>query len=501
MICGPRSPGPPLSIAASIRHNSLWLLAGSTGGRAMEFIIGIALARLLVPADFGLIVTVQVFTGFLGFIAGAGMGEALIQAKTVEPRDFQVVFTLQLAICGLIYAGLFALAPWVSVWFNDPIYTAMLRVSALSFLLRPFWVMPSSLLRREMRFKPEALSWFASLVAAGVSSIALAALGLGVWSLVYGGLVAGVMQVALLLYVTRWRPSLRFSREVTLALGAYGLRVSTIDVIAYLRSQTANLLVSHQLGPAPVGLFNKGLSLSELPAQSIAGAAQQTLFRALSAVQDDLPTSAGLFLRALTLVSLYAIPFYVGLAWVGPGLVVNLFGPHWAEAGLPLQILALSGLPRIITQLSAAANGAQNRLAQEIPIQLQTWALMALGAAAGLPWGITGVAVGLLPSLIYSAWRMYALAADALGLGWFDLWHALRPLLALNAALAGALLVGDLLLTWSGVERLAPVYLVAMTGLGGLVYGGLFLTTTDEALQGEAMRWRAGFARGLPRLG
>jgi teichuronic acid exporter len=487
-----------LSLAASIRRNSLWLLAGSVGGRVLEFLIGIALARLLVPADFGYIVTVQVFTGVLGYIAGAGMGEALIQAKKVEPRDFQVVFSLQLAICGLIYASLFVLAPWLSVWFNDPIYTALLRVSALNFLLRPFWVMPSTLLRREMRFKPEALSWFVALIAAGVSSVALAALGLGVWSLVYGGLVAGVVQVALLLYVTRWVPSLRFSREVTLALGAYGVRVSTIDIIAYLRSQTANLLVSHQLGPAPVGLFNKGLSLSELPAQSIAGAAQQTLFRALSAVQDDLPTSAGLFLRALTLVSLYALPFYVGLAWVAPGLVVNLFGAHWTEAGLPLQVLAASGLPRILTQLSAAANGAQNRLAREIPIQLQTWTLMALGASAGLAWGIVGVALGILPSLVFSAWRMYGLAADALGLCWTDLWRALRPVLRLNVALAGTLWVGDLVLAWGGVGRLSAFYLAAMTGVGGLVYGGLFLTTSEQALKGESRRWRAGLARALP---
>ena len=77
-----------MSLAASIRRNSLWLLAGSVGGRALEFIIGIILARLLVPADFGLIVTVQAFTGVLGYIAGAGMGEALIQAKEVQARDF-----------------------------------------------------------------------------------------------------------------------------------------------------------------------------------------------------------------------------------------------------------------------------------------------------------------------------------------------------------------------------------------------------------------------------
>ena len=123
---------------------------------------------------------------------------------------------------------------------------------------------------------------------------------------------------------------------------------------------------------------------------------------------------------------------------------------------------------------------------------------MALGAAAGLPWGIVGVALGILPSLIFNAWRMVALAADALGLGWRDLWGALRPVLRLNAALAASLWLGNLLLAWGGIDRLSPVYLMAMTGLGGLVYGGLFLTTSDRALTGEAGRWRAVLARTLP---
>lgn len=81
----------------------MWLMAGKVSSRLVEFAFGVALARILVPADFGMLVTVQVFTGLAGFLAGGGMGQALIQAKEVDPRDFNIVFSIQLAICVLIY--------------------------------------------------------------------------------------------------------------------------------------------------------------------------------------------------------------------------------------------------------------------------------------------------------------------------------------------------------------------------------------------------------------
>ena len=100
-----------MSLGDSIRHGAKWLLGGNLASQVLQFGFGIVLARLLVPADFGVLVTVQIFTGLAGFIAGGGTGQALVRAKEAKHEDFQVVFTLQLLIGLLIYTVFFLMAP------------------------------------------------------------------------------------------------------------------------------------------------------------------------------------------------------------------------------------------------------------------------------------------------------------------------------------------------------------------------------------------------------
>ena len=137
-----------MNLGDRIRKGAKWLTAGSIVGQVMQFTIGVALARILVPHDFGLLVTVQIFTGIAGYFASGGTGDALVRAKALGPRDCDVTFTLQLAVCVLIYGAFFLLAPWVSVWFNNSLYTDLMRVSAVSFLIRPFLNLPRAILRR-----------------------------------------------------------------------------------------------------------------------------------------------------------------------------------------------------------------------------------------------------------------------------------------------------------------------------------------------------------------
>ena len=101
-----------MNLGQSIRTGAKWLMIGNTGNAILQFGFGVALARLLVPADFGMIITIQVFTGFVGMVTSGGMGQALIRAKEVRQEDFNAVLTLQLAIGLLIYTGFFLSSPW-----------------------------------------------------------------------------------------------------------------------------------------------------------------------------------------------------------------------------------------------------------------------------------------------------------------------------------------------------------------------------------------------------
>src|SRR4051812_2412688 len=146
-----------MTLGQRIRAGAKWSGAGSLTGQMLQFLVSIALARLLVPADFGLIATVQIFTGFAGIFASGGTGEALVRAQHVTRRDFNVVLTLQLTIGAFIFLLLYLGAPALAHWFANPLYQDLLRISAVSFLLRPFNNLPKVMLRREMRFKAISL--------------------------------------------------------------------------------------------------------------------------------------------------------------------------------------------------------------------------------------------------------------------------------------------------------------------------------------------------------
>lgn len=479
-----------MSLGNLIRKNTAWILGGSIGMRAFQFFVGIILARILVPEDFGLLVTLQVFTGALGFIAGGGMGEALVQAKSVDEMDFKVVFTAQLLICIFIYFALFTFAPFLSDWFNDPRYTDLLRVSALTFIIRPFANIPRAKLRREMQFKSITLFSLISIVLEAIISIILALEGFGTWALIFGGLAGSFCLLLLLLYHTKWIPGFAYRKDSIKRLGGYGIKVSVNEIILHIRSQIPNLVISRSLGAGQVGLFNKADSISELPALIISGSAYQTVFRALSSVQTNLDQSKYIYFRTIALVSIYTFPLYVGLFWTSESFILFVYGEKWIDTALPLQILTIAGLFSCITNPSGAVVAAQNRLEKEIMIQIETLFLFVIATLIGLNWGIVGIAVALLPCHLYMAARMVNLANKCIHGDATDLFNALKPALVLNLSLFFLLFLIDAALPESFIATQPGLTLLSMVAGGGIFYAIIFLFSPFKILITEQERWK-----------
>ena len=487
-----------MSLGQSIRSGTKWVFMGGIGMQALSFIFGVILARLLAPADFGALVTIQIFTGLVGYISGGGMGQALVQSRQASNEDFQMVFTLQLMIGIVVYAAFYALSPFIAVWFDNPLYTSLLKLSALSFLLRPFVNVPNSKLFREMRFKENTFIQLFTLLISSCTSIILAWQGYGVWSLVWGGLVGSVTGAFLVIPVSGWKPGLRLDFARARELANYGFKVSANDLVIYLRGQTSNFILSHQAGVSAVGIFNKADSLSQMPNSTISGAVYHPIFRALSQEQGNLDKSRYLYFRALTLVSVYALPFYVGLWWLAQPFILVIYGAKWQATATPLSILALGGLFFAIENQSGAVAAAQNKLGIELRIQLMSWALMALAIHFGLHFGLTGVAWGILAVSAYNAAAMSWLAQRCLQAHWSELLHALQPALILNALLFTAL--GILNYFIHPLELSQPiVYLLSMAGLGAILYMLLFLYLPLPGLLTEQSTWKRKFGL-MPQL-
>jgi len=476
-----------MSLGNSIRHGAKWVFIGNTGSQVLNFALGLILARLLMPAEFGMVATILIFTNLV--VAGGGMGQAIVRAKDASKRDYDLLFTLQLLIGLLIIGFFFAIAPWFGRWYGNPLYADLLRVAALSFLIRPFSNVPGNMLHRDMRFKAKTAVQLSNLVVYNSVALSMAYLGYGPWSLILAGIfgaVAGALQFA---WYARWRPGICFDFARAGELMRYGLLASSNNIVGYVRGQLPTFILSRSLGPAGVGLYNKAESLAARPHGFITGSVYEVLFRALAKEHDNLDTSRYLFFRSLTLVAVYALPFYIGFLWLAKPLVVLLFGERWADSAAPLVILSLAAPLMIVENLSGAVLAARNWLGRELVAQLIMIAVAATGIMVGLPYGMTGVATGMVLALLYMCIHMFWLAKLSLQARWRDLAHAFLPAALLNAILVATLWLAERLMP-PPIHAVDALYVLSMTAAGGLVYALCFLYLPIPALAAETTRWK-----------
>jgi O-antigen/teichoic acid export membrane protein len=488
-----------MNLGQSIRKGVKWLVIGNTGQRFLDFAFGVFLARLLVPADFGMIVTIQVFTGFVGMLTSGGMGQALIRAKEADKNDFNAVFTVQLALGILVYLGFFLFSPWVANFFENALYKDLMRVSALIFLIRPFAYMHTSWLNREMDFRKLSVIGIVSGVVTGIAGVIMAWFGMGVWSLILSGLIGSLFRNILLARVTPLKLRLHFDFAIMRKHGAYGSKIVANDFLNHVRKEALKLMLSKLAGPAFLGLFNKADSLHRLPYRMFGQPVAQPVFRAMSKVQDNLDQTKYMFYRVITLLMVYVLPFFVVLRWVAEPFIEVVYGDKWLAAGEPLSILSMAGFFYIIARPCGMVLMAQNRLVQEIIAQAAVL-VFTLGACLyGLKWGLIGVSWAFLASQVFGTIWLYALVYQTIPTRLVDLIRAIAPGLQLNALLFIALALTDYR---SGqLEETSPaLYFLLMTSIGALLYSSAFLFLPIPALRTEAARWRRVISNGLARV-
>jgi teichuronic acid exporter len=485
-----------MNLGQSIRAGVTWLLLGSTGGQILQFAFGIVMARLLVPADFGMVVTVQVFTGFVGLLASGGMGQSLIRAKEASTDEFNTVFTLQLALGILIYAGFFFSAPWLGEYLHNALYADLLRVSALNFLLRPFAMMRGSWLSREMQFKKRALVTLAGGALTGVTSVSMAAAGLGVWSLILSGLIGSLFSNLLFSLVTPLRLRLHLDRFALRRHSRYGVKITTNEFLDYVKEQSVNLILSKMAGPAFVGLFNKAEGLARWPNRLITPPTGQTVFRAMSRMQDDLDQTKYMFYRTVTLLMVYICPTLVGLWWVAEPFIAVVYGPKWVAAAEPMKILILAMFLRPIRTPCGVVLDAQNRLTQEMVALTLSVGLTIAACLIGLRWGLVGVAWAYLADGLFVTVYYYVLVYKTIPTRVAELLAAVAPGVLLSVLIA--VVLGAIHFFLSDLKPTMPaLYLVIMGIVGFVVYVVSFLFLPVPALRSEAARWRRAIRSGV----
>jgi len=445
-----------------------WTGGGVAAELAFQTVVVMVLARLLQPADFGVVAVGLVVTGFVGIFGELGLIPAVIQREQLGPVHLRTAFTTSLTLALAIAAALWLLSPLLARFFAMPAVASMIAVLALSLVVRAWASVPSAMLQRSMRFRQLAFANVSSyLVGFGVVGVGMAAAGFGPWALVAAHM-AQVLVHGLTVHVACPVPHrLGVDGQALRELLAYGGGVSVARLANYLATRGDNMVVGHTLGATALGLYGPAYHLMALPADLFQRIVQAVLFPAVSRLQREPERLAAAYRRGLAATALTALPATALAMLLAPEVVAALLGPRWQGVAAPLQVLAAGMFFRVGYKMSVVfvkATGAVQQLAlRQVPYPLMVLSFAWLGTR----WGLAGVAGVVVAALGVHYVLLTALGLRVARLSLRDYLHAHRPALLLTAAVS--------LQAWLALAAVRAGHLPAWLSLA-LVAGSTCLT-------------------------
>lgn len=330
---------PSQSLKSKVAKGAMWTLLEKLSSQVVQFVVGMILARLLTPDDYGTVALTGIFFAVAGVLVDGGFGGALIQKKDTDDLDFNSVFYLNIFMSILAYAALFFAAPWIARFYKTPELTAIVRVSAICFLFNAVNAIQGAELTKKMLFH---LSFRISLITcftSAVCGVTLAFLGYGVWALVWSSLITGFVGVIARWFVIAWRPKLMFSFQRLKPLFSYGWKMAASGLLDQVYTNLNGLLIGKFYTKSDLAYVNKGRALPRLAMNEIDATLGRVSFPALVLLQDDKLKLREAMRRMMRCSTFLVFPLMVGVAACARSELRLLYGQQWTPAA-PYMMLA-----------------------------------------------------------------------------------------------------------------------------------------------------------------
>lgn len=476
-------PPPPVKdhaqVARKTTHAIFWNYASFALGKFLVFLTMIILARLLTPAQFGLVALATLAVDYLSVLKNFGLSEALIQHREDVDQAANTVFTLNLLLNVILVFISIAIAPLVAMFFNEPAVIPILRVLGFNFILNALGAVHIARLQRELSFNRKLITDIGNALVKGGVSISCALLGFGAWSLVIGQLT-GVATMTLLAWIVfPWLPRLHINLHLASKLLRFGLPLMGGTAITVMSDNLDYLLIGYLLGNVALGIYTLAYRLPELVALNILYITAQALFPAYASVQQDTEALRKGFLATLRFVQMIMTPICLGLMLTADPLVRVAFSDQWLDAIPVVRLIALFIFLRSIGYHVGDVYKAVGR--SDILVKLGTLHLMLLTPALfyGAQSGLIGVGWGHVLASLLSSVVYLVVAVRFLEVSFLGLLSELRPSFISGTIMT--LLCGATLYVTADLSPL--LRLILLVGIGAVGYMSALWLLERESLK------------------
>lgn len=315
-----------------------WSMVNSVGGKAIGFLLGVILARLLSPTDFGIVGMATIFFTLANILIDSGFASALIRKQNMTEEDTSTVFYFNLVVSSLMCVVLCCFSPNIAGFLNAPVLTDIVKVSAFTMLVGALGSVQFALFTKQINFKIPALITLISQVLSGVIGIYLAYTGHGPWALVWQSFSAAVFRTIIVWIWSNWRPKLVFSIGSFKELFGFGGNLALNSLFDAFFRDGIGMIIGKFYTPAQLGFYSRGQHTAQLPSTFLYGIVGQVTYPVLSKIQNDDERLLNAFRKFIKMFSLLIFFCMTLLIAIAKPLTIVLFSERWLDSVIYLQI-------------------------------------------------------------------------------------------------------------------------------------------------------------------
>lgn len=375
-------------------HGVGWSFADNLVNQGVTFLIGLVLARLLSPEEYGLISIIVIFISVFNTIVDSGFSNALIRKVDVTDIDYSTVFWTNILVSVVLFFALFFSAPAIARFFNQPQLLPLTKVMSCVIIINALAIIQRTILIKNLDFKTQTkVSVISSLISGGLG-IVMALFGFGVWSLVAQQISRQLLNSLFLWVFTKWVPHLDFSVQSFKVLFGFSWKLLVSGLIDTIWKEIYQVVIGKFYSPATLGQYTRAQQFGSIFSSNLTSVVQRVSYPVLSEIQDDKERLKNAYRKVIKVTMLVTFCCMLGLAAIAKPMIVTLIGEQWLPAVPFLQIICLNMMLYPLHAINLNMLQVQGRsdlfLKLEIIKKLIAVGPLLLGIFIGIHWMLFG---------------------------------------------------------------------------------------------------------------
>ena len=319
-----------------------WSAIDSFLGSGITFLVGIILARLLTPSEYGLIGIVTIFITVFNAIIDSGFSSAVVRKKDATNDDYNTMFITNMVLSLVMSLVLFFGAPAIAHFFKRPELVSLTRVMSVVLIINALSITQNTVLTKRIDFKTKTKASVISAALSGAVGIAMAFLGFGVWALVGQQITRQLTNTVCLWLFNKWWPNFRFSVQSFKYMWGFGWKLLVSSLIDNVWSELYQVIVAKYYSPDTLGQYSKSKEYANIFSISITSIVGRVTYPVLAEVQDDKPRLVSAYRRIIKITMFVTAVCMISMGAVAEPLIYCLIGPQWHMAATFLPLICIS---------------------------------------------------------------------------------------------------------------------------------------------------------------